>query len=336
MAERVLLTGGAGYIGSHTYVDLVQSGYDVVIVDDFSNARPDVLERLDSIVGANVKCVRLDIRDSAALARVFDKFQIDAVVHFAAKKAVGESVENPLLYFNVNVCGTLSLLDAMQAAGVFKLVYSSSCTVYSPKNRLPVSEDGLREACNPYGFTKLACERFLEDIAAADPRWQISILRYFNPAGAHPSGRIGENPVEYPRSLMPILAQVAVGRQPHIEVFGGDYDTPDGTAIRDYIHVSDLAQGHSLALKNLPEGGNVLPLNLGTGRGYSVLDLITAYSDVCGRKLPYRIVDRRPGDAEAIFAGVDRATAVLGFQARHGLEDMCQTSWRWIRSLRPN
>lgn len=333
MARRILLTGGAGYIGSHTFAALAAAGYDPVILDDFSNARRSVPERLGRITGRNaVACHEASVLDLATLVRILRDEAIEGVVHFAALKAAGESMERPLDYVHVNVGGLTTLLRAMAAAGIGTLVFSSSATVYGVPKALPIAEDAPRSYANPYGFTKLACEQILEQAAAADPSWRFGVLRYFNPAGAHPSGLIGEDPADTPNNLMPYIARVAAGELPHLNVFGDDYDTPDGTGIRDYIHVEDLARGHVLSLNALFRDGRGHVVNLGTGRGYSVMEMLAAYGRACGRDLPYRVVPRRQGDIAACWADPARAKAVLGFEARLGLDDMCRSSWHWIRT----
>ena len=332
MDGTVLLTGGAGYIGSHTAVALAEAGYRPVIVDDFSNSRPSVIGRLEKILGQLVSCERLDILDTAGLARIFRRHRIGAVIHFAALKAVNESVERPLDYFHTNISGLVGLLQVMQAEDVSTLVFSSSATVYGAPRQLPVPENATLAYTNPYGYTKLVCEQMLGQAQAADPRWKIGILRYFNPAGAHASGLIGEDPNDTPNNLMPILARVADGQMAELEVYGDDYQTPDGTGVRDYIHVSDLARGHVLSLEALESNGTGHVVNLGTGRGYSVLEMIAAYSRASGRALPYRIAPRRLGDVAACYADPSRAAEILGFRSRHGLDEMCTSSWHWIQT----
>lgn len=330
MTGKVLLTGGAGYIGSHTAVELVQAGFDVVLLDDFSNAREDVPERLETITGRPIVCHRCDIRDRAALAAIFARHRFDAVVHFAAKKAVGESMERPLDYIGVNCGGLLALLEAMRAAGVFRLVFSSSATVYGLPDILPVPEDAPLNPASTYAWTKLACEQILGQVGAADPRWAFGILRYFNPAGAHASGLIGEDPRDIPNNLMPFLARVATGELPRLQVFGNDYDTPDGTGVRDYIHIEDLAHGHRRALEVLLKTGVGHTLNLGTGRGTSVLEMLGAYERACGRALPHEIAPRRAGDVDIYYADPSRAETVLGFRAARTPDEMCASSWAFV------
>jgi len=326
----ILLTGGAGYIGSHTYVALTQAGHDVTIIDNFSNADPGVPARLAQITDAPVTCLKGSVLDAAFLARVFAEHAFDAVVHFAARKAVGESVQKPLDYIETNGQGLITLLRAMQNAQVFRLVFSSSATVYGIPDQTPTPETAPRRAMNPYGFTKIIGEEILEQLAANDPRWAFGTLRYFNPAGAHSSALIGEDPGDIPNNLMPYIARVAMGELPQLSVFGDDYDTPDGTGVRDYIHVEDLAQGHVLSLDALVQTGQSHLVNLGTGRGYSVLEMLAAYSAACGRDLPYQIAPRRPGDVPIYCAIPDKARDLLGFQARRNLQEMCTSSWNWV------
>ncbi len=327
---RILLTGGAGYIGSHTYLGLVEAGHEVVILDNFTNARDDVPERLERISGRPATVYRGDVLDRALLDRIFADQAIDGVVHFAALKAVGESVQKPLDYIHTNVGGLLTLLAAMEAAGVRCIVFSSSATVYGDTNIQRIPEDHPRSHTSPYGYTKITGETALEQVAAADARWAVGILRYFNPVGAHRSALIGEDPGDIPNNLMPYIAKVATGELRRINVFGDDYNTPDGTGVRDYIHVEDLAHGHVLSLNALMETGESHAVNLGTGIGSSVLDVIRAYSAACGRDLPYRIVARRQGDVSSVTALPDKARAVLGFEAQKTLDDMCRSSWAWV------
>lgn len=330
MSGKILLTGGAGYIGSHTAVALTEAGYDIVLLDDFSNARDDVPDRLEQVTGRTITCHRCDIRDRAALAAIFARHRFDAVVHFAAKKAVGESMERPLDYIDINCGGLLALLEAMQAAGVFRLVFSSSATVYGLPDILPIPESAPMRPASTYAWTKLACEQILGQAAAADSRWAFGILRYFNPAGAHASGLIGEDPRDIPNNLMPYLARVALGDLPCLQVYGDDYDTPDGTGVRDYIHIEDLAQGHRRALDVLLETGRGHTVNLGTGRGTSVLEMLRAYERACGRALPYVIAPRRAGDVDIYYADPALAETVLGFRAARTPEEMCASSWAFV------
>ncbi|MEP7161623.1 MAG: UDP-glucose 4-epimerase GalE [Dermatophilaceae bacterium] len=333
---RVLVTGGAGYIGSHTVIQLVEAGHDVVILDDFSNAHPGVIPRVEAIIGAPLRVHAFSLADRAATAAAFAADRFDAVVHFAGFKAVGESVEKPLAYYDNNIGGTLSLVEAMMTHGVRTLVFSSSATVYGPDAPVPMLEHLPTSATNPYGWTKVMIEQILRDVAVPDPSWKIALLRYFNPVGAHSSGTIGEDPSGIPNNLMPFIAQVAVGRRDALRVFGDDYPTIDGTGVRDYIHVDDLAAGHVAALERLGTlDGSVHTWNLGTGRGTSVLELLHAFERACGRGLPYEIAPRRPGDIAASYADPARARAELGWQARRTVDDMCVDSWRW-QSRNPN
>lgn len=330
MAKRILLTGGAGYIGSHTHVALVASGYEVVIFDNFANARRSVPERLEQITGRPVTLIEGDIRNAVELASVFANHAIDAVVHFAALKAVGESMARPLEYFDVNVGGLTTLLRTMDAAGCRRLVFSSSATVYGVPDETPTPETAEFRAMNPYGQTKILGEQMLGWLAQSNPDWAIGVLRYFNPAGAHASALIGEDPRDIPNNLMPFVAKVARGELDRIAVFGNDYDTPDGTGVRDYIHVEDLARGHVLSLEQLFETGQGHCVNLGTGRGYSVLEVIAAYQRACNRELPYTITDRREGDVPIYVARADKAAEVLGFRTEKTLDEMCASSWKWV------
>ena len=334
MTHKILLTGGAGYIGSHTYVELAAAGYEIVNLDNFSNARPDVLDRLEIITDAPVTSYRGDVRDRALLDTIFAEHEIAAVVHFAALKAVGESGRMPLEYIQTNVGGLLTLLEAMMAASVWRLVFSSSATVYGDPEKLPIREDAQRSYTNTYAFTKLASEQILEQLAAADARWAFGTLRYFNPVGAHDSGLIGEDPNGIPNNLMPFIAKVATGELEKLSIFGDDYNTPDGTGVRDYIHVVDLAKGHVQSLGKLIETGAGHTVNLGTGTGYSVLEMVRAYERACGHELAYQIAPRRDGDIAACYADPRLAGEVLGFEAHRDLDDMCRTSWNWVSRRR--
>ena len=325
----ILVTGGAGYIGSHTVVEMLTANLDLLILDNFSNSSPKVVDAIERIVGKPPLVVHCDIRDKAGLRRIFGEYPIHGVVHFAGLKAVGESVERPLRYYDNNVAGSLALFEAMAEAGVFRLVFSSSATVYGDPHSVPIREDFPLQATNPYGRTKLMIEDMLRDLAAADPRWRVALLRYFNPVGAHPSGMIGEDPQGVPNNLMPYVAQVAVGRRPELSVFGGDYPTPDGTGVRDYIHVVDLARGHLAAINVLDKLPGAVPINLGTGRGYSVLEVVAAFENASGKKVPFRVVDRRPGDIAACYADASLAQELLGWSAGRGMATMCEDSWRW-------
>ena len=331
----ILLTGAAGYIASHTWLALQAAGFRVVGVDDFSNSSPVVLDRLRELGGREVLFERTNVCDAAAMDALFDRHRIDAVVHFAALKAVGESTQRPLAYYANNLGGLLNTCRAMQAHGVRRFVFSSSATVYGDPVRLPLTEDAALSATNPYGQTKLMGETILRDLGASDPAWQTACLRYFNPVGAHESGRIGEDPRGTPNNLMPYVAQVAIGRRAELSVYGDDYPTPDGTGVRDYIHVSDLAEGHVAALQRLLDTPGSLTVNLGTGQGYSVLDVVQAYARASGRAIPHRVVARRPGDVAACYADPAQARQQLGWQARHNLDRMCADSWRW-QQFNPN
>ena len=331
---KVLLTGGAGYIGSHTIVEMCEAGHEVVVVDNFSNSSPKSVKRVEEIVGHSIPLYEADVCDEEALDRIFAEHRIDAVVHFAGLKAVGESVSMPLEYYANNIDSTLALLRAMKRANVKKLIFSSSATVYGMPERCPITEDFPTGHCsNPYGWTKYMIEQILCDCAKADPDMQVILLRYFNPVGAHKSGRIGEMPNGIPNNLMPYITQVAVGKLKELSVYGDDYPTPDGTGVRDYIHVVDLARGHVAALGYQKTG--VAVFNLGTGVGYSVLDMVKAFSAENGVAVPYRIAPRRPGDIAACYADPAKAKAELGWQATHTLADMVRDSWRW-QSSNPN
>ena len=326
---NILLTGGAGYIGSHTYVALAQAGYTPVIVDNFSNSHPGVLDRLKAITDRPVQCERGDVLDTAWIEAVLRRHEIAGVIHLAGDKAVGESVQKPLKYFRNNIGGAISLLQAMEAAGCHGLVFSSSATVYGDPASVPIAEDFARSHTNPYGHTKLVIEDMLAAVGAAQPSWRIAVLRYFNPVGAHESGQIGEDPSGIPNNLMPYISQVALGKRPYLQVFGSDYPTPDGTGVRDYIHVSDLAEGHVAALKALLERGQSLTVNLGTGRGYSVLEVVRAFEAASGRPVPFQIAPRRPGDIAQCYADPALAQQLLGWRATRSIEQMCVDAWRW-------
>lgn len=332
MTQRVLLTGGAGYIGSHTHVALVDAGYEVLVLDNFSNSARDVPSRLETVTGQAVHVIEGDVLDRALLDRVFADHDIDAVIHFAASKSVGESMRKPLTYMQNNIVGLVTLMQAMDAADVRRLVFSSSATVYGSAADLPIRETAPLSYGNPYGHSKLVCEQIIEQTVASDPRWAVGVLRYFNPVGAHPSGLIGEDPAGLPDNLMPYVAKVAAGQLPVLSVFGDDYPTPDGTGVRDYIHVFDLAQGHVQSLAALERDGTGHVVNLGTGRGYSVLDLIATYARASNRDIPYKIAPRRDGDAASSYADPSLAKTVLGFEAQYDLFDMCRTSWVWMQN----
>ena len=334
-AKTLLVTGGAGYIGSHTCVELLQAGYGVVVADNLCNSRREVFGRIERIAGRAVTFHECDVRDVAALRGIFREHAIDAVLHFAGLKAVGESVDRPIEYYDNNVGGTLALCRAMAGAGVRKLVFSSSATVYGDPDAVPVGEDHPLRPTNPYGHSKAMIETILQDLFRSDPAWKIALLRYFNPVGAHESGLIGEDPGGVPNNLLPFIAQVAVGRREALNVYGNDYPTPDGTGVRDYIHVVDLARGHLAALEKLATTSEVLSVNLGTGRGYSVLEMVEAFRRASGRDIPYRIVARRPGDVAACYADPALAARLLGWRAERGLEQICRDAWRW-QSMNPD
>jgi len=334
--KTILVTGGAGYIGSHTCLEFLQAGYDVVVLDNLSNSSPEALKRVQTLTGRELTFVEGDIRDRAALDALFHRHDIDAVIHFAGLKAVGESVEKPLLYYDNNISGSVNLFEAMQAAGVKTIVFSSSATVYGDPASVPIREDfPVGGTTNPYGTSKLFIEKILQDVAIADADWRIALLRYFNPVGAHESGQIGEDPQGIPNNLMPYISQVAVGRREYLSVFGSDYPTPDGTGVRDYIHVVDLAKGHVKAVEKLSDGPGVNIWNLGTGQGYSVLDMVKAMERASGRSIAYKLAPRRAGDVAQCWADPAKALADLGWHAERGLDAMCNDSWRW-QSMNPN
>lgn len=325
----VLVTGGIGYIGSHTSIELLEAGYDVIIVDNLSNSDIIVLERIKELSGKTPKFYEIDINDKEKMEVVFKENEIDSVVHFAALKAVGESVEKPVEYYLNNIGNTLVLFELMKKYNVKNFVFSSSATVYGNPERLPIDEDCSLSVTNPYGRTKLMIEDMLRDICLADENLNVAILRYFNPIGAHKSGKIGEEPSGIPNNIMPYITKVAVGQLPHLNIFGDDYDTQDGTGVRDYIHVLDLANGHVKALEKLSENPGLVTYNLGTGRGYSVLDLVKAFSKASGREIPYKMANRRPGDIAACYANPEKAETELGWKAKYGIDEMCEDSWRW-------
>ena len=325
-----LVTGGAGYIGSHTVIELQNAGYDVVVLDNLSNSNPVSLERVEKITGKHVPFYKADILDRDALNEIFEKESIDSCIHFAGLKAVGESVAKPWEYYENNIAGTLTLVDVMRKHNVKNMIFSSSATVYGDPAFVPITEECPKGQCtNPYGWTKSMLEQILSDIQKADPEWNIVLLRYFNPIGAHKSGIIGENPNGIPNNLMPYITQVAVGKLKELGVFGNDYDTPDGTGVRDYIHVVDLARGHVMALKKLQGNAGLNIYNLGTGNGYSVLDLVNNFQEATGVKVPYSIKPRRPGDIATCYASADKAFEELGWKAEFGIKEMCEDSWRW-------
>lgn len=325
----ILVTGGAGYIGSHTIVELLGRGESLLVLDNLCNSSLKVLDRIETISGQRPLFVQADIRDKAALRSVFRDHPIDSVIHFAGLKAVGESVEQPLAYYDNNVTGSINLFQVMAEFAVKRLVFSSSATVYGDPHTVPIAEDFPLSATNPYGRSKLMVEDILRDLGRSAPDWRIAILRYFNPVGAHASGLIGESPNGVPNNLMPFVSQVAVGQRAELSVFGNDYPTPDGTGVRDYIHVVDLAQGHLAALDALARSTGVLTVNLGTGQGYSVLDMVRAFERASGKKVPYRIVGRRPGDIAACYANPAQAETLLDWRAKLGIDDMCVDTWRW-------
>lgn len=332
---RILVTGGAGYIGSHTVLELLDAGYDVLIADNFVNSKPAALARLRKLASKSFDFVEVDLTDAAKTDALFTRYSIDAVIHFAGLKAVGESVQMPLEYYRNNLTSTLNLLLSMKKHGVERFVFSSSATVYGDPVSVPIHEDFALSATNPYGRTKLMIEEMLRDVSLAEPELRICLLRYFNPVGAHISGQIGEDPNGIPNNLMPYIAQVAVGKLPALRVFGSDYPTHDGTGVRDYIHVVDLAKGHVAALKKLESGAGVYTYNLGTGVGYSVLDVLHAFEKACGKTLAYELVGRRAGDIAACYADPEKAALELGWRAEFGIERMCADAWRW-QSQNPN
>ncbi len=327
--SKVLVTGGAGYIGSHTCVELAAAGHELVVVDNFINSHPAALDRVRAITGTGLVACGADIRDTAALEDIMRRHGVTSVIHFAGLKAVGESVQKPLEYYSANVIGTHSLLTAMLASGARNIIFSSSATVYGDPAYLPLDEAHPLSATNPYGRTKLHIEEMLRDLVASGANARYGILRYFNPVGAHESGQIGEDPQGIPNNLMPFIAQVAVGRRERLSVYGADYDTPDGTGVRDYIHVVDLARAHVRALERVEETGESLTVNLGTGQGYSVLDVIGAFSRASNKAIPYDIVDRRPGDIASSYADPSHAAEILNWTAERGIEEMCRDHWRW-------
>ena len=327
--KRILVTGGAGYIGSHTCVELLEAGYEVIVVDNLSNSSPVALARVQELTCKPLTFIQADLRDKPAIEEIFAEYAIDGVIHFAGLKAVGESVKIPIPYYQNNIGGTLNLLEAMDGAGVKNIVFSSSATVYGDPASLPITEDFPLSATNPYGRSKLIIEEMLGDIYRSDEAWNIAILRYFNPVGAHISGRIGESPNDIPNNLMPYVSQVAVGRLEKLSVFGDDYPTPDGTGVRDYIHVVDLAQGHIKALEKLATAPGLVVYNLGTGQGYSVLEMVAAFEEASGRPVAYEIVGRREGDIAACYADPSLAEKELGWKAQKGIREMCEDTWRW-------
>ncbi len=333
---NILVTGGAGYIGTHTVVELQNAGHNVIVVDNLSNSSEEALKRVEQITGKHVKFYKDDVLDLKALNRIFDNEKVDAVIHFAGLKAVGESVEKPVEYYTTNICGTMNLVDVMRNHGVKNIIFSSSATVYGDPEFVPITEKHPKGICtNPYGWSKWMQEQILSDIQKADPEWNVVLLRYFNPIGAHDSGLIGEDPKGIPNNLMPYVTQVAVGRLKEISVFGNDYPTPDGTGVRDYIHVVDLAKGHVAALDMIHRDAGLKIYNLGTGKGSSVLDVIHAFEKACGHELPYSIKPRRAGDIAECYADSSLAAEELGWHAERDLENMCETSWKW-QTMNPN
>ncbi|SEL20711.1 UDP-galactose 4-epimerase [Carnobacterium iners] len=325
----ILVTGGAGYIGSHTTVELLNAGYEVVIVDDYSNSKPEVLNRIKEITGKAFSFHEVNILDKPALEKVFQAYDLEAVIHFAGYKAVGESVAKPLKYYHNNLTGTFVLAELMAQYNVKKIVFSSSATVYGMNNTSPLTEDLPLSTTNPYGTTKMMIEQILQDVYKADNTWSIALLRYFNPIGAHESGRIGEDPNGIPNNLMPFITQVAVGKREKLSIFGDDYDTPDGTGVRDYIHVVDLAKGHLKAVEKVLETEEIQAYNLGTGMGYSVLDVVNNFEEATGQKVPYIIMERRPGDIGTCYSDATKAAKELHWTATHDLKEMCRDSWKW-------
>ncbi len=336
MHKEILVTGGVGYIGSHTLITLVESGFIPIVIDNLSNSSLQCITRVEHLCNLNIKCYEGDILDPALLDQIFSKHNINSVIHFAGLKAVGESTEQPVRYYNNNVNGTLVLLEAMKKAGVFNIVFSSSATVYGLPKKLPINEaDEVGGTTNPYGTSKYIVERILEDLHVASSDWNIAVLRYFNPVGAHKSGKIGEDPNDKPNNLMPFITQVAVGKRSKLSIFGNDYDTIDGTGVRDYIHVCDLAEGHVKALQKFDDKPGYFVVNLGTGQGYSVLQMVKSFERVTGQKVPYEIVDRRAGDIAACYASTEKAEQFLNWQAKLGLDDMMRDAWHW-QSNNPN
>ena len=332
---KILVTGGAGYIASHTNVELLNAGYDVVVLDNLCNSSEESIHRVEKLTGKKIAFYELDMLDKDGMDSLFEKEKPDAVIHFAGLKAVGESCKIPLTYFNNNIIGTLNLLTVMEKHGCKKLVFSSSATVYGFQEVMPITENASLSATNPYGRTKLMIEDMLRDIYAADKSWDIALLRYFNPIGAHPSGEIGEDPKGIPNNLVPYIAKVAIGELDKVHVFGNDYKTHDGTGVRDYIHVVDLAIGHIKAIEKLNENPGLVTYNLGTGTGYSVFDLIHAFEKACGKTLPYVVDPRRPGDTDMVYSDPSKAKAELGWEAKRGVAEMCEDTWRW-QSKNPN
>ena len=332
---KILVTGGAGYIGSHTCIELIKAGYEVIVVDNLCNSSLESLRRVEKLTDSNIPFHKVDVRDKQALTHVFEQYSIDGVIHFAGLKAVGESVEKPIEYYDTNVGGTFILADVMRDFNCKTFVFSSSATVYGDPHTVPIKENFPLSVTNPYGRSKLMVEEFLQDVFVADNNWHIALLRYFNPVGAHKSGLIGEDPNDIPNNLMPYISQVAVGKLEKLNIFGGDYDTHDGTGVRDYIHVVDLAKGHIKALQALKDKPQVLTVNLGTGKGYSVLDMVKAFEKASGKNIAYQIVDRRAGDIATCYADPIFAEEKLDWKAKYKLDEMCEDTWRW-QSMNPN
>lgn len=330
--STILVTGGAGFIGSHTSVELLEAGYDIVILDNFSNSKPEALNRIKKITGKDFKFYKADLLDIDAVRNVFSENKIDSVIHFAGLKAVGESVRKPIEYYHNNITGTLMLITAMRETGVKKIVFSSSATVYGMHNKAPYVEDMPTSATNPYGYTKVMIEQILKDVYVSDNEWSVSLLRYFNPIGAHKSGLIGEDPNGIPNNLLPYIAQVAVGKLERLGVFGNDYDTPDGTGVRDYIHVVDLAKGHLAALKYVLETTGVEAVNLGTGKGSSVMEVLHSFEKACGRELPYKVMPRRAGDIDICYANTEKAKKIFGWEAKYDLDEMTADGWNFTKN----
>ena len=332
---KILVTGGAGYIGSHTCIELIKAGYEVIVVDNLCNSSLESLKRVEKLVDCNILFHKVDIRNKVALTQVFEQYSIDGVIHFAGLKAVSESVQKPIEYYDTNLGGTFILADVMREFDCKTFIFSSSATVYGDPHTVPIKEDFPLSVTNPYGRSKLMIEEFLQDVFLADDSWHIALLRYFNPIGAHKSGLIGEDPNDIPNNLIPYISQVAVGNLENLSVFGGDYDTPDGTGVRDYIHVVDLAKGHVKALQALEDKPQVLTVNLGTGIGHSVLDVVKAFEKASGKDVPYKIVNRRPGDIATCYADPSYAAKILDWKAKYELDEMCEDAWRW-QSLNPD
>lgn len=328
-ATKILVTGGAGYIGSHTCVALIQAGFLPVIADNFSNSHPLAVSRIEAITGTRPECHKCDVADPDAMSKILQSHQFGAAIHFAGVKAVGRSVSEPLETYRENVTGSLSLLQSLKSGGITRLIFSSSATVYGGAEQMPIQENAQVQPTNPYGHSKAMVEQILQDLAAAEPDWGIGVLRYFNPVGAHKSGEIGEDPQGVPDNLFPYVSQVAVGRREKLQVFGDNYETPDGTGVRDYIHVMDLAEGHVAALKACLQSHGLFAVNLGTGQGSSVLEIIKAFEASCGRSVPYEITDRRPGDVGTSYADPSKARELIGFEAKRDLTQMCRDAWNW-------